>query len=272
MVSKKLANDNHTNIISENGSPITDSTLKRELDKKKNVSLLTSNHDEANQRQRSEKSFFSFESVETDMDDEKEIIFDKIESMKETTALVGKKKLRKPHHTTTLPIFATSTPSIAAGRPSAIVKSRHQPKNQAQMRETREELNVYPKNVKMPEYRSFQLDCVYKGPNYLKVKLIWLKNDQIIQPVNSEEDGDRLFLLNYKQNNTSFCILKFSHALLTDSGVYTCVATISPHHVPNNQLIDSDRVLDFQNNLNDSLSLLIGNSKSNWPSSLQLKY
>ena len=201
----------------------------------------------------------SFESTETDNDDEKEIIFDKIESMRETTtALVGRKKQRRPHFTTTPPMAVSQTPSVPTASPSAI-KSRHHAKNQAQRvgssRESKEELTVYPKQAKMSEYKSFQLDCVYKGKNYLKVKLIWLKDDQIIQPVSDGEDVDRLFLLNYKQNNTSFCILKFSHALLTDTGVYSCIALPS-NHVPNN-LVDSSNILDYRNQMNDSLRLIV---------------
>jgi hypothetical protein len=84
----------------------------------------------------------------------------------------------------------------------------------------KESLIVNPKYMNMTLYKSFQLDCIYHGANYLNVKLIWLKNDNILEVENEK----RMFTLDYKQNNTSICILKFRFPLLVDAGIYKCVA------------------------------------------------
>lgn len=97
----------------------------------------------------------------------------------------------------------------------------------------REKLSVSPKFINATQYKSFQVDCVYHGSQYKNVRLVWLKDGSSL---NTNQDS-RLFTLDYKQNNMSICILKFSYALLSDGGQYKCIAiNSSKKHFLNDEL------------------------------------
>lgn len=81
-----------------------------------------------------------------------------------------------------------------------------------------ESLQVTPRYLKVNESSSFQLQCVYSGPNYLKVKLKWFKNDQELN------EKKRYVFVDYTTNNSVLRIIKFSFATLSDSGQYKCTA------------------------------------------------
>lgn len=86
---------------------------------------------------------------------------------------------------------------------------------------SREKLNVYPKQFNTTQYNSFQFDCIYNGPHYLTVKLVWLKDGVFL-----ETKDKRIFTLDYKQpNSTRISILKFVYSLFIDTGVYTCLVS-----------------------------------------------
>ena len=85
----------------------------------------------------------------------------------------------------------------------------------------RETLTVSPKHLNVSAYKSTQLDCVYNGPQYLNIKLVWLKNGIVL---NKNNQNTRFLILDYIQHNASICILKFSYALAKDAGIYTCSA------------------------------------------------
>lgn len=96
-----------------------------------------------------------------------------------------------------------------------------------------ERVSVHPRLLNQSEYASFQLNCIYIGPNFESIKLVWLKNGKLlqidddmkqIQLSSSAQHPRRFFTLNYKQNFTSIGVLKFSHGLTKDTGVYKCVA------------------------------------------------
>lgn len=109
---------------------------------------------------------------------------------------------------------------------------------------SKEKLNVFPKYLNTTQYNSFQFDCIYTGPNYLSIKLIWLKDSLVLD--NKEK---RIFTLDYKQqNNTRISILKFVYSLQEDSGVYKCVTSRkTSHHLSDsfNLLIQSSGIIYF---------------------------
>lgn len=98
-----------------------------------------------------------------------------------------------------------------------------------------ESVNVFPRLVNTTEYKSFQLDCTYKGHRYLNVKLIWYKNDRILK---LRSESKRIIHLDYTFHNTKFSILKFANALRRDSGIYRCKALDQ-----NNKKIQKDQQL-----------------------------
>lgn len=117
-------------------------------------------------------------------------------------------------------------------------------------------MTIHPNLLNQTEFASFQLNCIYFGPKFDNVKLVWLKNEKILQledGVNQSQTrlGNshprRLLVLNYKQNYTNIGVLKFSYGIIQDSGVYKCVA-----------LHDSDAV---RISLNDSAYLIVHKSQ-----------
>jgi len=90
----------------------------------------------------------------------------------------------------------------------------------------RETLTVSPKNLNVSVYKSTQLDCIYNGPQYLNIKLVWFKNGIVL---NKNNQNTRFLILDYIQHNASICILKFSYALAKDAGTYTCTASEKPN-------------------------------------------
>ena len=108
------------------------------------------------------------------------------------------------------------------------------------VKRSRENLTVSPKYLNVNPYESFQLDCIYNGPKYLIIKLVWFKNGAIIT---KDDPKSRFLILDYIQNNTSMCILKFLYAIPTDAGIYTCIATATN--------------LNSNSYLNDSVKLIV---------------
>lgn len=104
-------------------------------------------------------------------------------------------------------------------------------------------LTVTPKLMNITQYKSFQLDCIYNGPQYLNIKLVWIKNGVNLDTQNNK----RIIILDYKQNNTRISILKFSYGLVKDEGTYKCLATNSSRK---NILHDSARLVIHSSNLN----------------------
>jgi len=97
--------------------------------------------------------------------------------------------------------------------------------------EKKETLKINPKYKSLRKYSSVQSNCIYNGPNYLSIKLIWLKNGQTLA------SNNRFFILDNKQNNTIISILKISYSLLVDSGLYQCIAVnsnVTKYHPPLN--------------------------------------
>lgn len=84
-----------------------------------------------------------------------------------------------------------------------------------------ESLSVYPEELNTTDGSSFQLDCIYKGHQYLKVNLRWYRNGYAFQ---LHREPKRIINLDYKQNYTRFSILKFSKGFSRDTGRYKCVA------------------------------------------------
>lgn len=111
------------------------------------------------------------------------------------------------------------------------IKTFHQEDNNSQ---TLERVTVHPRILNQSEFASFQLNCFYVGFNFANIKLLWLKNDRLLQiedgtiqvqpPIGNLHHPRRFFMLNYKQNYTSIGVLKFSYGLINDSGEYKCVA------------------------------------------------
>ena len=88
-----------------------------------------------------------------------------------------------------------------------------------------EKLVVYPKSLNTTQHTSFQFDCIYTGPNYLTVSLVWLKNN-----VRLNNGDQRVFTLDYKQsNNTRISLLKFAYSLSIDTGQYKCFVAKKSH-------------------------------------------
>jgi hypothetical protein len=107
-------------------------------------------------------------------------------------------------------------------------------------------VSTHPRHLNETEFASFQLNCIYTGPRFADVRLVWLKNEKLLSqqvddsvpqpqqqpPIQQTPAGvavaqlhpRRYFTLNYKQNYTSIGVLKFSYGLVKDSGVYRCVA------------------------------------------------
>jgi hypothetical protein len=112
------------------------------------------------------------------------------------------------------------------------------------VKRSRENLTVNPKHLNVSPYKSIQLDCVYNGPKYLTVQLVWFKNGVILD---KNDQKSRYLILDYIQNNTSICILKFSYALNMDAGIYTCIATTPTSNV--------------RSYLNDSVRLVVNSGK-----------
>ena len=112
------------------------------------------------------------------------------------------------------------------------------------VKRSRETLTVNPKHLNVSAYKSTQLDCIYNGPQYLSVKLVWFKNGVALSKNNQ---NTRFLILDYIQHNASICILKFSYALAKDAGVYTCSAS------------DQSNDTSF---LNDSAKIVIDPSNS----------
>lgn len=92
-------------------------------------------------------------------------------------------------------------------------------------------LTVYPHYLNISQHKSFQLSCIYNGFHFSDVRLIWFKNEKHIDHTNQR----RFLLHHYKQFNTSVSILKFSHGLPSDSGIYRCVAAADTQHWSLNQ-------------------------------------
>jgi hypothetical protein len=113
-------------------------------------------------------------------------------------------------------------------------------------------LTVTPKFMNISQYKSFQLDCVYHGPQYLNIKLIWIKNGVHLDGQNNK----RIIILDYKQNNSRISILKFSYGLNKDEGTYKCLATNSSRK---NILHDSARLVIHSSNLDLLFCLVLDN-------------
>lgn len=105
--------------------------------------------------------------------------------------------------------------------------------------EKREKLTVSPKFMNIGQYKSFQLNCVYTGPHFSSINLIWQKDNHDLDL--NQKDQQRLLALNYKQNNTSICILKFSYALRNDAGLYKCL-TQNQNHLKHHYLVGNDTI------------------------------
>lgn len=90
----------------------------------------------------------------------------------------------------------------------------------------KEQLVVSPKKLNVSQYKSFQIDCIYTGPNFLNVNLIWQKNGKNLDLTLNNQNQNRFLFVDYKQNNTRISILKFSYALANDSGLYKCILAL----------------------------------------------
>ncbi|CAF0801230.1 unnamed protein product [Brachionus calyciflorus] len=102
-----------------------------------------------------------------------------------------------------------------------------------------ENLKVNPKYLKVNEFASFQLDCVYNGVKFLNMTLKWFKNNnELIQ-----ENDQRYVFVNYMQNNTNIKILKFSFAITTDSGYYKCLPFTRAN-------VDNGKIMEIENSDN----------------------
>ena len=99
----------------------------------------------------------------------------------------------------------------------------------------KESIAVFPTLVNTTEYKSFQLDCTYKGNRYLNVKLIWYKNDRILK---LSRESKRIIHLDYTFQYTRSSILKFAKAIRRDSGIYRCRVLSK-----NNKIIQKDQQL-----------------------------
>lgn len=88
-----------------------------------------------------------------------------------------------------------------------------------------EDLQVTPRFLEVNESNSFQLQCVYSGPNYLNVTLKWLKND------NELRENKRFVFVDYTTNRSVLKIVKFSFAVESDSGQYKCYGYINSKEI-----------------------------------------
>lgn len=127
-----------------------------------------------------------------------------------------------------------------------------------------ERVQVNPRYLNQTEFKSFQINCIYTGPKFANMRLIWLKNDKLLQVDSSSLNNQnsqtslhqqnhlrRFFTLNYKQNFTNIGVLKFSYGLTTDTGVYKCVALFDNSGSVTKQAFSS---------LNDSSYLIVHKS------------
>lgn len=106
---------------------------------------------------------------------------------------------------------------------------------------------VSPKLANHTQFKSFQLDCVYHGSDYLSVNLIWIKNNKQLN--GKEVNSKHYYVLEFKQDQSRISLLKFRYALMSDAGVYKCVAV--------------DGLLKLKKNSpHDSVHLIIQPSKS----------
>ena len=86
----------------------------------------------------------------------------------------------------------------------------------------KEKLFVNPKIINMTQFQCFHIDCIYNGPHFLNIKLVWYKNGNYLD--GSQARKSRIFIVDYIQNNTRISILKFAYAFLIDTGNYKCFA------------------------------------------------
>lgn len=117
-----------------------------------------------------------------------------------------------------------------------------------------ESLQVTPRYIKVNESSSFQLQCVYSGPNYLNVKLKWFKNDQELN------QRKRYVFVDYTTNNSVLRIIKFSYATTGDSGQYKCIAYINSEEI---LFLKSEKIFSYIN-INCKLNIFFINININF--------
>ncbi len=65
----------------------------------------------------------------------------------------------------------------------------------------KEKLIIYSKKTNFSQYSSFQFDCIYNGPKYLTVELVWFKENSRLdfnKKIEKHSQLQRIFNLDYK--------------------------------------------------------------------------